>query len=97
MSLVGYENTAVSAILNYGKMALPLLETTFYKNRQKQNVQINIVQMYGLLGGHRAIQLLLKKISYPDKKVAKEALVSLNHCGWTAEKGNESHCTNIFG
>jgi hypothetical protein len=87
MSLVGYENTAVSAILNYGKIALPLLETTFYKNGQRQNVQINIVQMYGMLGGHRAIQLLLKKISYPDKKVAKEALVALNHCGWTAEKG----------
>lgn len=85
MSVVGFENTAVSAILNYGEHAMMQLEMAFYRNGQKQNALINIVQMYGLIGGDRAIELLLRKTGIPDKKILKEVLYSLNYCNWRAK------------
>lgn len=85
MSVIGFENTAVSAIMNFGEEAMHSLETAFYKNGQKQNAMINIVQIYGLIGGERAVELLLKKIDFPDRRIVKEVLHSLNYCNWTAE------------
>ena len=96
MSVVGFENTAVSAILNFGEDAMHALETAFYKNGQKQNAMINIVQIYGLIGGERAIELLLKKIDFPDKRIVKEVLHSLNYCGWTADGAMTAYIRNYM-
>lgn len=96
MSVVGFENTAVSAILNYGEEAMHALETAFYKNGQKQNAMINIVQIYGLLGGERATELLLKKIDFPDRRIVKEVLHSLNYCGWTATGAINAYIRNYM-
>jgi hypothetical protein len=94
LSVVGFENTAVSAILNFGEEAMPSLEAAFYKNGQKQNAMINIVQIYGLLGGARAISLLLRKTSFPDKRIVKETLHSLNYCGYVASGAMTSFIKN---
>lgn len=96
MSVVGYENTAVSAILNFGEDAMHALETAFYKNGQKQNAMVNIVQIYGLVGGDRATELLLKKIDFPDRRIVKEVLHSLNYCGWTAEGSMKAYIRNYM-
>ncbi len=96
MSVVGFENTAVSALLNFGEKAMSQLETAFYRNGQKQNAMINIVQIYGLLGGERAIDLLLRKTGVPDKKIVKEVLYSLNYCNWTATGAMTSFIKNYL-
>ena len=84
MGEVGFENAATDSVRSFREKAMPSLETAFYKNGQKQNIQINIVQVYASIGGERAISLLLKKVDYPNKTVVKEVLIGLNHCNWTA-------------
>lgn len=84
MSVVGFENTSVSAILNYGEKAIVSLDNAFYKNGQKQNAMINIVQIYGLIDDEKAARLLLRKTGFPDKRIVKEVLYSLNFSNWTA-------------
>lgn len=85
LSIVGYENVAISAIVKYGNKALPLLDLEFHKSGQSQNTMIDIIRIFGFIGGQEAINMLVRKFDFPDDKIRKEVLYSLNRCGWRAE------------
>ncbi|UZR95873.1 hypothetical protein [Chondrinema litorale] len=83
-SLANYElvNTGSEAIISFGEDALQALDIAFYKNNQLQEIRICIVDILGEIGGAKAIQMLLKKIDYPDHKVLIAIFMALKKCSW---------------
>ncbi len=81
-----YESAANSALVLYGKHALHPLEVNFYKNGQSQRVMVDIIEIYGRIGGQEAIQLLLDKIEYPDKLIVYRVFRALYNSGWQADE-----------
>ena len=80
-----YKDAAAEALINYGEMAFSSLETIFYNSEQNVDIKVEIVTIYGKLGGSLAIEYLWNKIDYPDKNVVSQVLLSLSHCGFTAQ------------
>jgi len=81
-----YKEAASDALVNYGETAFSSLESIFYNTEQNVEIKIQIVNIYGKLGGTTAKELLWNKIDYPDKKVVTQVLLSLSHCGFTASE-----------
>lgn len=80
-----YRDAAASALVNYGSLAFTSLETIFYNSEQNLDIKLEIVNIYGKLGGDEAIDYLWNKIDYPDKNVVSQVLVALGHCGFNAQ------------
>jgi AAA family ATP:ADP antiporter len=83
-----YAYPAASALKEAGAPALLVLESSFHKSGQSDQVMLKIVQIIGHIGGAYALQLLWKKIDYPDKRVVKQILYSLRYINYQA-KGRE--------
>lgn len=81
-----YKNYAAEAIINFGEDAFPSLETIFYNSELNLDIKVEIVAIYGKLGGKMAEQFLWSKIDYPDKNVVSQVLLSLSHCGFSANE-----------
>lgn len=79
LSLPFYGNSASSSIVAIGEGILPNLEAAFYKSGQNATAMYRIVQIYGRIGGYKAIELLWKKIDFPDRKIVSEVLRSLSN------------------
>jgi ATP:ADP antiporter, AAA family len=84
-----YAYPATSALKEAGPPALPILEMAFHKSSQSDLVMLKIVQIMGHIGGPEALQLLWKKIDYPDKRIVKQILYSLRFINYQA-KGREA-------
>ncbi|TRX58289.1 hypothetical protein FNH22_14620 [Fulvivirga sp. M361] len=80
-----YSNAAVSAIVATGEQLFHMLETAFFLLGQDQKTQLRIVQIYGRVGSERAVELLLKKLNYPNQNVMAEVLEALSKCGHTLD------------
>ncbi len=89
-----YKQTAKAAIVSIGEPMIDLLEKAFYKSGAKLELFITIVEIYGLIGGEKAEQHLIDKISYPQRKVVLEALAALRVIGFSTE--NEKVLNQIF-
>ncbi len=87
---IGFENQAISALIDYGEMSLPTLEKLFYLQETSQNTRLDIIRTAGFIGGKKAIEFLLKKLNYPDRKVGHEVLYSLSRCSWQAKANTTS-------
>jgi AAA family ATP:ADP antiporter len=83
-----YAYPAAAALKEAGIPALPVLEAAFHKSAQSDLVMLKIVQIMGHLGGADGLQLLWKKIDYPDKRIVREILFSLRFINYHA-KGRE--------
>jgi ATP:ADP antiporter, AAA family len=83
-----YAYPAASALKEAGAPALMVLETAFHKSGQSDLVMLKVVQIMGYIGGPEALQLLWKKIDYPDKRIVKQILYSLRFINYQA-KGRE--------
>lgn len=84
LHLPTYGNTAMSALTHAGEPAFHTIDTSFYKTGQHKSTMLRIVQLLGRIGGKPAIDLLWKKIDYPDKKIVSEILLSLSYIGFEA-------------
>jgi hypothetical protein len=82
---IGFENESISALVDYGEKALPALEKRFYLKETSQNTRLDIIRTVGFVGGTKAIDFLLKKFNYSDRKAWHEILYSLSRCGWVAQ------------
>lgn len=80
-----YKDAAADSLISFGEIAFPSLETIFYNSEQDVEIKLDIVNIYGKLGGNYAKEVLWNKIDFPDKKVVSQVLLSLSHCGFTAE------------
>ena len=81
-----YKDAAAEVLVNYGELAFPNLETIFYNTEQNVDIKMEIVNVYGKVGGHLAKKLLWNKVDYPDNKVISQVLLSLSHCNFTAKE-----------
>ncbi|MFY0608260.1 MAG: cyclic nucleotide-binding domain-containing protein [Cyclobacteriaceae bacterium] len=84
LHLATYGNPAMSALTNGGEAAFHIIDSAFYKTGQYKPTMIRVVQLLGRIGGKSAIDLLWKKIDFPDKKVVSELLLALSYIGFKA-------------
>jgi AAA family ATP:ADP antiporter len=84
-----YAHAATAALKEAGQPALMVLETAFHKSGQSDLVMLKIVQIIGHIGGSEAIELLWKKVDYPDKRIVKQILYSLRYINYQA-RGREA-------
>ena len=80
------KDIAAEALIKYGELAFHSLETIFYNSDQNLDIKVEIVTIYGKLGGDMAKELLWSKIDYPDKNVVSQVLISLSHCNFVANE-----------
>lgn len=84
LHLATYGNSAMSSLTHIGESAFHAIDTSFYKTGQFKSTMLRIVQLLGKIGGRNALELLWKKIDFPDKRIVSELLLSLSYIGFTA-------------
>ncbi len=62
-----YCHYASAALVSMGPGVIPYLDKAFHKSGQQYVVMLRILQIYGKIGGPRAMNALWDKIDYPDK------------------------------
>ncbi len=82
LHLSTYSNVAMSALKAAGENAFNVVDTAFYKTGQHHATMIRIIQVLGRIGGRGAIELLWKKIDFPDRKIVSQLLLSLSYTGF---------------
>lgn len=84
-----YAHQAASALKEAGEPVLPILEAAFHKSGQQDLVMLKLIQIIGHIPGKESLQLLWKKIDYPDKRIVKQILYSLRYINYRST-GRES-------
>ncbi|MBC6399831.1 MAG: HEAT repeat domain-containing protein [Ekhidna sp.] len=84
LHLSAYGNVAMSALKLAGESAFHTLDTAFYKTGQHHLTMLRIIQIIGRIGGRGAVELLWKKIDFPDRKILTQLLLSLSYSGFVA-------------
>ncbi len=79
-----YAHHAASALKEAGTPALQHLEASFHKSGQSELVMVKLIQIIGHIGGDEGLQLLWKKIDYPDKRIVKQILYALRFINYRA-------------
>ena len=80
-----YSNTAMSALMYLGDRVFHSADAAFFKTGQHTATMVRVVQLFGIIGGKQAKELLWKKIEFPNKQVVSELLKSLNSLGFEAK------------
>lgn len=80
-----YAHQASSALKEAGVAALHYLDTAFHKSGQSELVMVKLIQIMGHIGGDEGLQLLWKKIDYPDKRIVKQILYALRFINYRAQ------------
>jgi AAA family ATP:ADP antiporter len=84
-----YAHQAASSLKEAGTPVLQHLETAFHKSGQSEMIMVKLIQIMGHIGGDEGLQLLWKKIDYPDKRIVKQILYALRFINYQA-KGREA-------
>ena len=79
-----YAHQAASALKEAGEPVLPILETAFHKSGQNDLIMLKLIQIMGHIPGKESLQLLWKKIDYPDKRIVMQILYSLRYINYRA-------------
>jgi ATP:ADP antiporter, AAA family len=79
-----YAHQAASALKEAGPSVLPILESAFHKSGQNDLIMLKLIQIMGHIPGSESLQLLWKKIDYPDKRVVSQILYSLRYINYRA-------------
>ncbi|WP_421879923.1 hypothetical protein [Marinoscillum sp.] len=85
LHLATYCNAAMSALTHIGESAYHVIDTSFYKTGQFNSTMIRIAQLLGRIGGKNGIELLWKKIEFPNKRIVSEILLGLSYNGFEAK------------
>ncbi|MEQ1587409.1 MAG: hypothetical protein ABL895_16105 [Cyclobacteriaceae bacterium] len=79
-----YAHQAASALKEAGEPVLQILETAFHKSGQNDLIMLKLIQIMGHIPDKESLQLLWKKIDYPDKRIVKQILYSLRYINYRA-------------
>ncbi|MFY0628563.1 MAG: HEAT repeat domain-containing protein [Reichenbachiella sp.] len=82
LHLPTYSNSADSALISSGETVFYAIDSAFYKTGQFSDSMVRIIQIMGKIGGRTAIEMLWKKIDFPDKLIISELLLSLSYVGF---------------
>ncbi|RJE72654.1 HEAT repeat domain-containing protein [Reichenbachiella sp. MSK19-1] len=85
LHIPAYSNYADSALIASGETVFYAIDSAFYKTGQHLDTMVRIVQIMGKVGGRTAIEMLWKKIEFPDKNIISELLLSLSYIGFEAK------------
>jgi hypothetical protein len=80
-----YGNASFASMVETSEEIFEHLELAFYIAGQKEIVQKRIAQIYGYVGTSKAMELLLKKVTYSNQTVALFCLEMLSKCGYHIE------------
>ncbi len=78
-------NEAIAALIEAGEKVLDMLEISFHRANQSQQVQLIIIQIFGRIGTPKAIDFLWQKLDYPDKNLVEQTLFALGFAKFTAK------------
>jgi len=84
-----YAHHAAAALKAAGEQVLPALEAAFHKSGQNDLVMLKLIQIMGHIPGKESLQMLWKKIDYPDKRIVKQILYSLRYINYRASGREE--------
>lgn len=76
-------NASYACINCAADQATDLLEEAFYKTGQTEKVQLKIVRLLGDMGNKKAVEYLLKKLSYPNQNIISASLEALSKTNFT--------------
>jgi ATP:ADP antiporter, AAA family len=79
-----YSHHASSALKEMGEPVLPHLEAAFHKSGQTDLIMLKLIQIMGHIPGKQSLELLWKKIDYPDKRIVRQILYSLRYINYRA-------------
>lgn len=79
-----YGNAAASALLSIGGNSFYSIDNSFYKTGQHLSTMLRIIQIISQVGGKEAVDLLWKKINFPDRKIVSQLLLGLSYNGFRA-------------
>lgn len=74
-------NTALASIVASEDAFLDSMEVMFYEPEQKLRVQKRILQAYAQIASDRAVELLWKKLDYPNQNIVSFTFQVLSQCG----------------
>lgn len=89
-----YNNLAFSALIEMGEQALDYLEQGFYKTSQETEVLLSIIQIIGAIGGNKAHQLLLGKLTLHNKTIILAVLKSLSESNFKPQTTVDTRVLN---
>ncbi|MBL4654048.1 MAG: hypothetical protein JKY53_14470, partial [Flavobacteriales bacterium] len=75
-----YRNAAYNAIISVGEDMLDLMELSFHKTGFETQTRVLMVKSMGVIGGQKAISLLIGKTNFPDRKIVNESFNALKKC-----------------
>lgn len=76
-------NASYACLLHAANQAPDLLEEAFYKTGQTEKVQLRIVRLLGDMANEKAVEYLLKKLSYPNQNIISASLEALSKTNFT--------------
>jgi hypothetical protein len=79
-----YGHHAIAALKEAGEPVLPSLEAAFHKSGQTDVIMMKLVQIMGHIGGKEGMEMLWKKIDYPDKRIVKQIIYTLRYINYRA-------------
>jgi ATP:ADP antiporter, AAA family len=85
LSFPTHRQEAIASLVESGEAVLDTLEMNFHRANQSRQVQAMIVQMYGRIGSEHALDMLWRKIDYPDKNIVEQVLFALSYAGFAAK------------
>ncbi|MGL1889162.1 MAG: HEAT repeat domain-containing protein [Reichenbachiella sp.] len=85
LHISSFSNYADSALIASGETVFYAVDSAFYKTGQSVDTMMRIIQIMGKIGGKTALEMLWKKIDFPDKKIVSELLLSLSYIGFEAK------------
>ena len=81
-----YRNIAFNAILDIGEEMLDLMELSFHKTGYDINTRLLIVKAMGIMGGAKAVELLVIKTNFPDRHIINESYHALKNCSYEPDE-----------
>jgi ATP:ADP antiporter, AAA family len=96
LSSPNYSHHAAAALKEAGPPVLPYLDAGFHKSGQNEIVMLKLIQIMGHISGKDSLQMLWKKIDYPDKRVVKQILYSLRYINYKAEGREALHVHELL-
>jgi ATP:ADP antiporter, AAA family len=84
ISSPSYGHHAIAALKEAGEAVLQSLEAAFHKSGQTDVIMMKLVQIMGHIGGKEGMEMLWKKIDYPDKRIVKQIIYTLRYINYRA-------------
>ncbi len=91
-----YRAAASSVLIDLGEEVIDALDQAFYKSGYSTPALTRIVKILGIIGGPKSVSNLTNKITYPDRGVVNQTLLSLRACNYKADETNRNRLHQII-